>query len=310
MKAYTLRNIERTPDTMKVFIRIMEQFIHEANVRSGGDTQMFSCIIDSMHFKKHKHMQIPYRRYDQNTAEAIWNMLELVQQSHPHVDLVTHPMSVMIVTVPSQGVVRTAGSRPQQPEVEHCISRNALIPVGNTRDSLCLFYAVALTHYYLRMEKTPANCRHFLRLTTHQTDYAQRQRRQLVDELLEGIEAEGFGRVPRNCADYSVEEYAPLLQRYFDATEPQEFRLSVFNHRGSYRPIWKGESVARNELAIVHLGNHFNGIKNLNSFFGKKKYCIDCERPYSENYKHTVMCKSKCVNCCGKGFGTCNCLVA
>jgi hypothetical protein len=308
MVSYTLHNIRRTPDTMSLFIRIMNHFIREADRLAGGNTEMFSCIIDSLHFKKHKHLQVPYRRFDQNCAAAVWNMLDRVQQSHPHVDLLIHPMSVQIVTVPPRPLSFDNGTsggagRGVARVVRHNINEKSLIPVPNSRDSLCLFYAVVLTRHYIRIEKTAANCNHFRRLTTKQSDYFERERRRLVDELFDGMRNAGLPSVPLNRDEYSVEKWMPQLQRYYDITEPQEYRLSVFNQHGAYRPVWKGKEVARNELAIVHLGDHFCGIKHINIFFGKAKYCLDCERPYSKDTGHSVSCKSKCTNCCGKGFG-------
>jgi hypothetical protein len=81
------------------------------------------------------------------------------------------------------------------------------------------------------------------------------------------------------------------------------FRISVFDHAGVYRPIWKGVKRARHELTIIAWDSHFHGIRNVASLFGVRHYCIDCEKPYAERREHAIFCRQKCRNCCGMGFG-------
>ncbi|KAH7660533.1 hypothetical protein AAVH_43683, partial [Aphelenchoides avenae] len=80
-------------------------------------------------------------------------------------------------------------------------------------------------------------------------------------------------RIPFGLPSYSVEQYAPVVQDFYDKTYPGMFRLSVFSSIGCYRPVFLGAP----ERYIFDLPiyydeqqKHFHGIRTIHKFFSKK----------------------------------------
>ena len=106
--------------------------------------------------------------------------------------------------------------------------------------------------------------------------------------------------IPFGLPSYSVEQYAPIVQDFYDATYPGMFRLSVFSSIGCYRPVF----LAAPEKYVFDLPiyydeqqKHFHGIRTIHKFFSKSWYCIDCQRPYGNPNKHSYKCVRKCNQC-------------
>lgn len=183
-----------------------------------------------------------------------------------------------------------------------------LIQINNDDDDYCLFYAIALTKYYLTMPKTDASKKYFERLVSKPGGKYKLLRRNMVGDLLRGVnrflEECGEAPIPNDADEYDALDICPLIQRYLDSIEPHKFRISVFHEYGSYTPRWKGLSCAEFDLPIIEMADeHFHGVRQLNGFFGKDNFCVECERPFQTKAKHNPICRATCRGCMEKGFG-------
>ncbi len=155
--------------------------------------------------------------------------------------------------------------------------------------------------------KTTSQARDFERVIEKTTDNYLARRRRIVQDFMTDINRHlthtNRPPIPLHLPAYSVEEYVPLVQDFFDTVYPSDFRLCVFDERANYKPIYKGCMDARQELGIVHIGDHFHGIRKISRFFSREFYCVRCERPYRNDKEHNLSCRSRCINCCEVGYG-------
>jgi len=170
-------------------------------------------------------------------------------------------------------------------------------------DQYCLFLAVQLTKKYLELK--PGNKTEnvqFQRILRSPRKAIMRLA--LVIQLLVDMNTYGF-EIPLDLPAYTVSEYAPMLQQYFDRRYGAgAYRLTIFSSLGTLKPIYKGNNFpARCELCLYLWEGHFWGIRRFNNIFGTTFYCLDCERPFTKKDKHTIRCRAKCKQCCGIGFG-------
>lgn len=176
----------------------------------------------------------------------------------------------------------------------------------NDTDTYCLFYAVELVRLHI-MAKTKNEKDNAYRLATSWGDLHpryDRQRRRLVRQFLRN--ANGLGRIPANKEAYGVNKYLPHVEafynrKYTDGHGRPLFRIAVFDKYCNPHPLYKSVHRAKHTIAIMKSENHFDGIRNINSFLGVKKYCIDCEVSYNDNARHKAKCKAKCALCGGVG---------
>ncbi|KAH7709289.1 hypothetical protein AAVH_23439 [Aphelenchoides avenae] len=106
--------------------------------------------------------------------------------------------------------------------------------------------------------------------------------------------------IPFGLPSYSVEQYAPIVQDFYDKIYPGMFRLSVFSSIGWYRPVFLGAPEKYiYDLPIYYdeQRKHFHGIRTIHKFFSKSWYCIDCQRPYDNHHTHSYKCVRKCNQC-------------
>lgn len=112
--------------------------------------------------------------------------------------------------------------------------------------------------------------------------------------------------LPRGLAAYSVEEHIPRIQEAYNLLYPGKYRIIVFDQYGRYQPCYKGPS-AEDDVCILHHGNesdgraHFDGIRCVNTLFGKAYYCPECEMAFAHKVDHTGKCRRKCRGCGGLG---------
>lgn len=114
-------------------------------------------------------------------------------------------------------------------------------------------------------------------------------------------------QLPRGLSSYTVEEHIPLIQATYERLYPGKYRIIVFDNFGRYKPIYKGALRAEYDICIVHRGAeadgtaHFDGVRCVNTLFGKSYYCSSCEIAFTHKISHTGRCERKCRGCGGFG---------
>src|SRR5271154_4067442 len=117
-------------------------------------------------------------------------------------------------------------------EHEKVASGNLEFQVLNDGDNFCLFHALELAREFHSIKliadekKQKAEKKAWDRLTQTRKGIYWHRRQMIVHQLLEGIKREGIGAIPTNFEEYSAEEYAPIVQEYY-------------NRRYRYRPKTK-----------------------------------------------------------------------
>lgn len=88
---------------------------------------------------------------------------------------------------------------------------------------------------------------------------------------------------------------------------PGKYRIIAFDQFGSYKPCYKSPARAQYNVAIVHHGAekygsaHFDGVRCLNTLFGKSYYCSECELAFAHKVDHNSKCAQRCKGCGGFG---------
>ncbi|KAH7706562.1 hypothetical protein AAVH_26191, partial [Aphelenchoides avenae] len=112
--------------------------------------------------------------------------------------------------------------------------------------------------------------------------------------------------LPQGLPSYTVETHIPLIQDAYNRLYPDKYRIVVFDQFGRYKPQYKGPD-AEFDVCIVHNGNagdgtaHFDGVRCLNTLFGKSYYCVECEKAFGKRVEHTSRCVQRCRGCGGFG---------
>lgn len=113
--------------------------------------------------------------------------------------------------------------------------------------------------------------------------------------------------LPRGLSAYTVEQHIPQIQETYDRLYPGKYRIIVFDQFGSYVPCYKGPQRAEYDVCIVHHGSeadgtaHFDGVRCVNTLFGKSFYCPECQLAFGNRMDHTAKCVQKCRGCGGFG---------
>ncbi|KAH7697877.1 hypothetical protein AAVH_35036 [Aphelenchoides avenae] len=112
--------------------------------------------------------------------------------------------------------------------------------------------------------------------------------------------------LPRGHPSYVVETHIPMIQDAYNRLYPGKYRIIVFDEFGRYQPCYKGPP-AEHDICIVHCGSrddgtaHFDGVRCVNTLFGKSYYCPECETAFSHKVAHSGKCVRKCRGCGGFG---------
>lgn len=112
--------------------------------------------------------------------------------------------------------------------------------------------------------------------------------------------------LPQGLSAYNIETHLPLIQETYNRLYPGKYRIIAFDNYGRYKPIFKGPP-AEMDVCIVHHGSetdgtaHFDGVRCVNSLFGKSFYCPECEIAFYTKIDHTSRCVRRCNGCGGMG---------
>jgi hypothetical protein len=110
-------------------------------------------------------------------------------------------------------------------------------------------------------------------------------------------------KIPFNLMEYGIETWGPVIQKFLDKKYGSNlYRIYVFNDYNFMSPIYKSEVESYSmPILLYHNGHHFDGIKHLASFFGKRYYCLHCESAFSHKQNHNSNCLARCIYCSGMG---------
>ena len=177
-------------------------------------------------------------------------------------------------------------NRPRLPDgLSHNVDPNALLKVGYRNNAFCLFYAIELIRVF------------------HVGDKALNREFQRDKELQYWTVVEMMRRaqIPTDLPAYDAVKYLPMVQADYDRCYPGLFKLFVFTDRDGAKPAVKSEPRGDGEydhaICIYAHDHTFDGIKNINTFFGKRLYCLTCESFFDSGKKHSMSCKARCENC-------------
>lgn len=93
VRRFLLTNVYDAPDSDQLLLAVFAHLFESAQI--DGPERKFSCII--RHWALHHPIQIPYRRYDQNTPQAVLNEFKARQNSVESVNLLDGPLYIEIV---------------------------------------------------------------------------------------------------------------------------------------------------------------------------------------------------------------------
>lgn len=80
--------------------------------------------------------------------------------------------------------------------------------------------------------------------------------------------------IARDLPDYSVEEHLPLVQDWYNREYAGQYRIIAFDEFGDFKtPIFKGPDAEYN-VCIINTGDHFEGVRCVNTLFGKVQFEI------------------------------------
>jgi G:T-mismatch repair DNA endonuclease (very short patch repair protein) len=291
---FELDKIEEAADPQEVLRQCFRRCIEKAMAAAaerGDAADHLGLEIDSPELAYPFGMGI--RPITENTIDLLYNRFNQVDQSFKFFDeegaersrLLSTLITVKVDTVASDRLPAVLGSAPSRPLPPLSINRTSLITTEPLEGNYCLFYAIELTRIY---HSKVLDGRRFSEL------FGRRKHRQkeYVEALIEGA------KIPRGLAEYDAAVYVPAVQRYYNERYPHKYRIFVFTRDGSYKPVIKSPAEEYEiALPIYHHNSHFDGIRHITTFFGKKSYCFQCERPYDRGSTHSTKCKGRCVNC-------------
>uniref|UniRef100_A0A914KZX1 DNA-directed DNA polymerase n=2 Tax=Meloidogyne TaxID=189290 RepID=A0A914KZX1_MELIC len=269
----------------------MDQTV-EASRNQSIDPDRLGALISSQLLDN--DIWIPIRKLENDTIDNILNRFQLVSQSKIEKgSILGQPFTVKIQTLgisslPKNQSIR--GRAPQDNGTDHGQLKSELLIKISNPNNLCLFYALEITRKYVVKELE--HRRNFSR-------YMQYNDRQLKDvfELLKAA------KIPHDLSEYDAVEYVPVVvdfwnNKYKDAG--YKFKVFVFG-RDNEKPIFKyGNDNFNVQVSILHINNHFDGIRNVGGMFGLgMKYCFTCEKKFRKSKEHDFKCRSRC-NLCGR----------
>jgi hypothetical protein len=203
-----------------------------------------------------------FHRLDNNTINSLFHRFELVDQSNQRKDdgrdsMTTAPFTVDITAIQTKGRKRKhaggCGKRQLRP-LHHNININALIEINNI-DNYCLFRAAEMSR-----SKATLGAAEFRNYKLSEN----KQQNDLIN-LLSGINANLF------LDKYSIEDFGPQIQSYYDRKFPGMYKLFAFKSTGHLKPFWKAECENWSTPVVIYFHEteeHFDGVGNTGHLFG------------------------------------------
>lgn len=108
-------------------------------------------------------------------------------------------------------------------------------------------------------------------------------------------------KLQENCAELLCyfsgvsTEHMITLDNIKSFEETLHVGIIVFSYDHQLGIIYRDPSNCNDHLFILKVGEHFHSIVNLTGFFGSKKYCMACFKPYQKAFEHR--CLYTCIAC-------------
>ena len=239
---------------------------------------------------------------NENAVESIVRRFEVVNQSNRAKDrgsLYGAPFSVDVTALSHQQLKnapppkKMGRGRPPRLAAQHNIDPNALITIKNTDGNLCLFRAVNI----LRARETMGPVAFYCYLDD------QEAQKNDVAALMKRL------AIPYAPA-YCLEDYGKVLVQHLNMEyTPKRFKIFGFTDSGRYKPYYQSSTDNQFDVAvcIYYHDNHFAPIKNINTFFKSRNYCLACCKPYDKQLEHNNQCVIRCNKCCTVDASRCPC---
>lgn len=211
---------------------------------------------------------IPARNKKQNNVEVIMEEIDKLEISDKKITLLSNPMRIIITTIcPPRGK-----GKKQLPVKFIENNEKGRIKINNV-DENCLYYAAEMARIYALCSENTIR-RKFAPF--HKIIKNTNMQKELVNWLLREL------NIKKEKGGSSLEEIVSL-QEFYDKFFPGQFRIIIFKADNIYlKPFWKGERARKHNLILYLENNHYDVIKSVPLFFKlKKKYCLECEIPYS-----------------------------
>jgi hypothetical protein len=268
-------------------VQCFARCIDEAKEKA--DNRVFKLGISINSEMLDEPIDIPFKEPWINTPAVILHEFQRVAQSKRAASLYGAPISVTVTTIG-----RRDGGKRLKAEVLHNINQGHLLKIVNV-DTYCFFRAIEATRMHKLIGKpgglTPKQFSRMMSEASQRNETGMHDLGRYARTLMKQCNA------PRGLPFYSVEEYAPIVQDYYDEKYPGMFRLSVFSSIGCYRPVFLGmpeKYIYDLPIFYDEQRKHFHGIRTIHKFFSKSWYCIDCQRLYDNLNTHSNKCVRKC----------------
>jgi hypothetical protein len=211
-----------------------------------------------------------FSQLNDNSIEQILRMFEKIDQSNKQKDvgrdsLTAGPFTIDVTSFQLKEGVRKrkhgggCGRRRLRPFF-HNINEAALIVIDNT-DTHCLFRSAEMCRAMSTFAKGAKQ------------RYKKSQRRQQADVT----RMMGTMQIEQDLESYTIEEFGPLIQNYYEMRWPGKFKLFAFKENGIFKPFWQSD-VEHFEKPIClfyhEVEEHFDAVSDAGKLFGRSKYCF------------------------------------
>ncbi|KAL3099811.1 hypothetical protein niasHT_028589 [Heterodera trifolii] len=313
-------SVEEPEETLRsAFEMLIRQAVDNTQKQSGRPVAKIGISLHGRGL--YEPIVLPLRPLEQNTCDVLMAELDKLGQSDgddagdDEEGAGMDKRSLLLseaVQVTVTCFAPPAGARPRHfPHQFWGYNEKHRIQICNWDDNYCLFYALIGSRAYhdpvLFKEWTQARQppqQNMAQLTLLQ-DFCEGQeafRLLLINRALMRSSAERLlnaAGIREALNAYGIDQLQPV-QDYWDQRFPGLYRIVLFEDRPEVlpKPIWKGPTGRRFDVALFLSNGHYDEIKKINCFFKlSRHYCVDCECTYDKALKHTLECIRRCPQC-------------
>jgi len=198
-------------------------------------------------------------------------------------NLLENPVNITITTIaPPKGSGRNRAIEDFDFKSHFGTNKAAVIPVENSADNYCLFYALEMSRIYhdqteisqfnKEQKKQKTKAKPPQHLTTHYKFTKILKNSDLQRDL--AIRLMRNAEIPLNRSSYGIGDLQNV-QDFYDREYGSMYRIVVMDDSPSCKPLWKGPYGRKYVVAVsMELQTeHFFGLKSISQYFFAKKYC-------------------------------------
>ncbi|KAH7705547.1 hypothetical protein AAVH_27240 [Aphelenchoides avenae] len=288
---FVLKDDERIDQPVELLRHVLQRFIDDAleNSREHGystDWMGLTFLTDRM--KKGNGGKgewiVPFNPPNENNADKILQEMEKFDQSENSPELFGNQITMNVTTIrrPVGGAMDRLIRKKQ---IRRTPKDPSIIEINN-RDNLCLFRAVEVHRYYHE---------------TGEGEWKAAQRYANKGDLdLAASTLRTRAGINRKSA-YGIKDAEKVFE-YLQKKHPGEYRILIFSDRSKTETVYNSGNNAKYNICLYHHNGHYDVMKTPEKFFGKRLYCVDCEKTYCNASFHRD-CKVRCAQCFRSGAG-------